>query len=466
LSAQALKFRHDLKLPCVAVLGAYGVMPKAAEAMLFPWQHFLRSGDGLLFTSRADQAIWQKLVIQSDLREWVVPLAVDETVFHPRSQSERSRTRSRYNIPQEALLLLYVGRWNIQKNLHTLLHMAACVSKEIANVHLCLVGEEDDIAFGEFGVRNAGYIAYLCQLAEELGIADRVLFIGPLYGEDLAQAYASADVLINPSFYHRENFGLSQVEAQACGLPVVCTHWGGFKDIVIEGETGYFMDITVTKNGVRVDWAKGVRAIVSLLKEPALRKKMKDKAAKYARKEFSVEALSHRLNGVVVDAVKAPDSSSASAYQLSEFAERYEAHKRACGWYASQGRGNIATRRLPMFQGDDYELYETMIRPYATRLARELKLDDIQADWIPYFGTEVQLDFKQKILLDQDPIWPHQKHASPFEWEILQQVDGISDAGQISKAVKADFSEVAAVLWQYYVEGFLQYQKPQSAYMD
>jgi glycosyltransferase involved in cell wall biosynthesis len=50
---------------------------------------------------------------------------------------------------------------------------------------------------------------------------------------------------------------LAQAEAQACGVPVVCTAWGGLKDVICEGETGYLMDAVMTKHGIRVDWAAG-----------------------------------------------------------------------------------------------------------------------------------------------------------------------------------------------------------------
>ena len=49
-SALALELRHEQNLPCPVLLFAGGVMPKGAEAALFPWQHLLRATDTLLFT--------------------------------------------------------------------------------------------------------------------------------------------------------------------------------------------------------------------------------------------------------------------------------------------------------------------------------------------------------------------------------------------------------------------------------
>src|SRR5207248_7322014 len=57
-TAPALHVRHELNIPCRAVLFGGGTLPKGAEAMLFPWQHLLRPDDALLFSCRADQEIW------------------------------------------------------------------------------------------------------------------------------------------------------------------------------------------------------------------------------------------------------------------------------------------------------------------------------------------------------------------------------------------------------------------------
>src|SRR5262249_45432751 len=288
-------------LSCPAIFYAGGAMPKGLEAMLFPWQALLRPGDGLLMTSEADRAIWRRLVWRSALRGWVGPLAVDETVFHPRREEERRTTRRELGISATAPLLLYVGRLNVQKNLHTLLRLLAEVRRTFPEARLCLVGEEDDIVLGEFGVRNTGYVEWLHHLAAELGVADGVTFVEPRFGEDLAQVYAAADVLVNLSFYHRENFGLSQAEAQACGTPVVCTAWGGFKDVVRHGETGYLVDAILTKHGIRVDWATGAHHLVRLLTDARLRAWMGKRAAQMARERFSVAALARALDGVVAD---------------------------------------------------------------------------------------------------------------------------------------------------------------------
>jgi glycosyltransferase involved in cell wall biosynthesis len=463
-SDPAIRMRHQLGLPCAAILWAGGAMPKAAEAMLFPWQRLLRPGDGLLFTCLADREIWRRLVRRSTLHEWVVPLAVDAAVFCPRSHEECAATRERHHVPAAAPLLLYVGRLNVQKNLHTLFRLLVHVRRHVPDTHLCLVGDEDDIGLWEFGARNTGYVRLLQQLAGELGVDQAITFVDPLFGDDLAQLYSASDVLVNLGFYHRENFGLAQAEAQACGLPVVCTAWGGFKDVVRHGETGYLVEAVLTKRGIRVDWLTAAGHVVRLLEDRTARETMSARAASWARERFSPPTLARSLTTVVAAAGTASTNAEATdpIYDPSEFAHRLDAHKRACGWFADSDLVEPMWYP-PMFQGGDYELYEQLLGPYATRLATELPVEAIDPGSVPYLAAPIALDPTRLIADDADPIWPQRRYLSPLEWETLRRVNGTATVARLAEALVATGltatpAVVAATLWRLQVDGLVLFR--------
>jgi len=400
----------------------------------------------------------------SKFKEWVIPLSIDEQIFYPRSDDERIAIRNKYRIPNNSPLLLYVGRVNIQKNIHTLLKVLNSVSEEIPDVHLCIVGEEDDIVLGEFKVRNTNYKEWLLQKAEELGLTERIRYVGPLFGEELAQIYSAADVVINLGFYHRENFGLSQAEAAACGTPVVCTEWAGFKDVVQHGLTGYFVDAVLTKRGIRVDWAKGVASVITLLQREDLRVEMGIQAANYARQHFSIAALTKNLVNVVTDiqsslATMSKGALNSVAYKPSRFAEQYEAHKRTCGWYAANTTTGTPQWYPPMFEGKQYELYEKLMQPYSTRLAEELQIHSLSENSIPYFTSSVRFDTTRLLVISEDPVWPSRRFLSQNEYSMLSLIDGKRTLSNILAMTGIELATCIISVWNLYLDGFLLFRR-------
>jgi glycosyltransferase involved in cell wall biosynthesis len=465
-SAPALRLRHELGLRCPALLFAGGAMPKGAEAMLFPWRDLLRPGDALWFSSVADQRIWRRLVRRSVLREWVIPIGVDDALFRPHTTAERRAARLASGLPPDVPLLLAVGRLNVQKGLHLLLRLLAAVRRDVPRAHLCFTGETDDIGLHEFGVLNTGYVPWLRRQADALGLTGAVSFSGPRLGEDLAALTAAADVAVSASVYHRENGGLAPAEAQASGVPVVCTAWGGLKDVVQDGETGYLMDAVLTANGVRVDWAAGAAAVTALLRDPPARAAMGARAAARARQRYGLAAFADALAGAVGAALSPPGGEGGAPYEPSAFAARFEARKRAAGWYAAPAPAARAGRRPEaLFAGSAYRLYERLMAPYATRLASALDARAVGPDWTPYFPSPVALDGLRSLAEDGDPIWPHRRFLRPAAWAVLRRVDGATTVAALTAAATAehptlDGPAVAALLRALYADGFVLFRRP------
>jgi len=139
---------------------------------------------------------------------------VDATRFHPARRSAAWRHRLSQGHP-DAPLLLYVGRLSPEKRVDWL----QSVLTDLPEVRLALVGD---------GPARP--------TLERLFDRSRVVFTGYLRGDDLANAYAAADIFVFPAA--NETFGNVVLEAMASGLPVVAARSGGPLDSVVEGETG------------------------------------------------------------------------------------------------------------------------------------------------------------------------------------------------------------------------------------
>jgi N-acetyl-alpha-D-glucosaminyl L-malate synthase BshA len=116
------------------------------------------------------------------------------------------------------------------------------------------------------------------QLAEELGVAQRVLFLGKQ--ESVAELLACADLFLLTSA--TESFGLVALEAMACGVPVVATRVGGIPEVVPDGQAGWLAPVGDIEGLVR----HGVRTLT----DDDLWKAM-SQAARTAAERFSVETV-------------------------------------------------------------------------------------------------------------------------------------------------------------------------------
>jgi glycosyltransferase involved in cell wall biosynthesis len=155
---------------------------------------------------------------------------VDAEKFNPRYRNAAMRNKLAAGHPED-VLLLYVGRLSNEKQID---HLKP-VLEQVPGVRLALVGD---------GPAREDLRALFSGLP--------VNFVGYLRGEELSQAYASADMFVFPSAM--ETFGLVVVEAMAAGLPVVASRVGGVRDVVSEGLNGYSYesgDIPALVEGVR-----------------------------------------------------------------------------------------------------------------------------------------------------------------------------------------------------------------------
>ena len=147
------------------------------------------------------------------------PKAVDTVAYHPDARSEQMRHHLTGGEPG-APLILYVGRLSREKDLDQLLEPAR---------RLAATGAR--LAFVGSGPGRAEL--------ERMFAGTPTVFTGYLGGQDLAAAYASADVFAFPST--TETLGLVALESMASGVPVVGADAGGIPFVIDEGRTGFLV---------------------------------------------------------------------------------------------------------------------------------------------------------------------------------------------------------------------------------
>lgn len=200
-----------------------------------------------------------------------LPFGVDVDVF-----SAGPSRRERFLIPDGGRVVLFVGgldRAHAFKGIEQLL--TAC-SKLDESTHLMIVGDGDLKESYETKARD-------------LGIANRVHFLGKIDQESLVDAYRSADVFAFPSTNSAEAFGLVALEAQACGLPVVASDLPGVRTVVKRDETGRLV--------APGDVEQLTVALRDMLDDTAGRERMSQNARKHAE-QYSWDRHVERLREI------------------------------------------------------------------------------------------------------------------------------------------------------------------------
>jgi D-inositol-3-phosphate glycosyltransferase len=160
----------------------------------------------------------------------VIPLCVDTEQFRP---SDKHALRKQLGIPKGALLLLYVGYLSQTKaDLTPLLPIV----RKLIGANPCV-----DLRLVVAGTGPEEYSKELLSVIQELGLADRVIVMRKVSDVQKEKLFGAADIFVGPCQSMQESFGLTPIEAMACGLPQVVADWNGYRDTVVHGETGFLI---------------------------------------------------------------------------------------------------------------------------------------------------------------------------------------------------------------------------------
>ncbi len=166
---------------------------------------------------------------------------------------DKVEKKTELGVPPDKLLIISAGELIERKNHEVIIKALAKINNP--DIYYALAGK-------------GPLKDYLTALANDLGLSDRVLFLG--FRTDVFELYHAADISVFPSKI--EGLGLAGVEAMAAGVPLVSSNVHGILDYVIDGKTGYAIDPK--------DVDGYAAAIKKLADAPALRESMREDCLK------------------------------------------------------------------------------------------------------------------------------------------------------------------------------------------
>jgi len=233
-------------------------------------KHFLSEAEKIVVHSLFMKEVIQKKLCVAEKKLEVVPCFVSNRFMKQSKEAFSLRIdikKKRSNV------ILSVGRLVPGKGLNRLLRVFSEVLKEKRDSKLIIVGE---------GPQRG----QLENLAKKLGINSNVTFTGRVSNQRLLDYYTIAKVFVFP-VTRAEPFGMVNIEAMACGLPVVASKAGGVMDIVVDNLTGFLVNID--DNGMLAE------KILQVLSDDTLAEKMGARGRKRVEEKFTLNIVTKRV---------------------------------------------------------------------------------------------------------------------------------------------------------------------------
>ena len=244
----------------------------------WPWADYrvLRDARAVLFTSEEERLLARESFWLYRAKEHVIAYG---TTTPP---DDAARLREQFLAANPELrgrrVLLFLSRIHVKKGCDLLIRALAGFAATQPALHLIVAGPD-----------QTGWVGQLQQLAQGLGVADRVSWPGMLRGDSKWGAFYSAEAFILPS--HQENFGIAVAEAMGCGIPVL-----------ISDKVNIWREVRSHEAGiVAPDTEEGTRALLRewLSLNPEQRRAMGRNARALFEERFTVDAMAAGLLDVV-----------------------------------------------------------------------------------------------------------------------------------------------------------------------
>ncbi|MGD1925034.1 MAG: glycosyltransferase family 4 protein [Paracoccaceae bacterium] len=171
----------------------------------------------------------------------VIPLGIDTSRF-ARSDSLRAKWRREYEVPEDGIVVMSMGRLTVFEKMHPApLFIALENAARTTEVPITL------LMVGWFGDDATEKLHR--EAAARLAPSVRIEFPNGRDADLRYEIWSAADIFTLPVDNIQETYGLAPVEAMAAGLPVVCSDWDGFKDTIVDSETGIRVRTLFSRGG-------------------------------------------------------------------------------------------------------------------------------------------------------------------------------------------------------------------------
>lgn len=237
----AAEIKRLRQIPFVVTFHALGRVRRLhqGQADQFPDERFaiedrvIREADRIIAECPQDREDLLTLYNADPQQVTIIPCGFDQTEFWPVGKAQ---ARATLGLPTHEWIVLQLGRMVPRKGIDNALRGFAHLVK-IYDICARLLIVGGDSAHPDAPITPE--IGRLANITSSLGMRERVTFVGRRDREILKYFYSAADIFVTTPWY--EPFGITPIEAMACGTPVIGSKVGGIQFTVRDGETGYLV---------------------------------------------------------------------------------------------------------------------------------------------------------------------------------------------------------------------------------
>jgi len=246
----------------------HDLQPTLVRKLRVMGERFLASKSSAnISVSRTNQFTGQKHF--PTFRSHVIYNGIDLGRFNPGVSA--AGLRPELGIPDDAILAIFIARFEEQKQPWALLRSFAAVSAECPRYHLLMVGEGD-------------HKPKALEMVRELGLEERVSF--QPFRQDVPELLSIADIYVLPSLWEGMPIGL--LEAMAMGKTILATDVDGTNELVIHGDTGWL----INKDQLEPELTK---ALLGLYADAELRGTLAERARRAVEGRFDAAGMARQV---------------------------------------------------------------------------------------------------------------------------------------------------------------------------
>jgi len=204
----------------------------------------------------------------------IIPTPLDIDIFHPNICNKKN----------DELRICFVGRFSKEKGAEIIIDIIPKLMMNNPQISFTVVGNSHTPN------KAKSQIDLLLEKLKSYSLENRFKWFQHLPHSELPDFFRNHSIFVSPTLF--ESFGISIVEAQACGLPVVVSNVGGVPEVINDGITGFLANLE--------DREDFCNKLEKLIQDSVLRKKMSLDAVEFVKQKFSNEVIGPMLENIVI----------------------------------------------------------------------------------------------------------------------------------------------------------------------